>query len=137
MTLTSPFAGLYAVIAAEDGDRGPLAARLRNPVVTLSIWERNYVADVFKPRRRGPRTGEAQAIRARSESLEVARTVIRLSNGYARWHIKNAKVDAAEQHRCTKSKLKDHIRVAQRFLGGEWWRANCRLARKGKGYKLL
>lgn len=134
--ITSPFAGIHAVVKAEEeGDRGPIAARIRNPAVTLSMLEREYIADVIDPRRRGPRTSGAKKIRAPGKSLEVARTVIRESKGHRL--IKNATIDAAKKHECSVSTVKKHLQVARRFWDGDWWRANCRLARKGKGHKLL
>jgi hypothetical protein len=148
MALTNPFAGLFATIKAIEGNRGPLVGRVLNQAVTLTIWEREYIATVLNPRRRGPRTSEAKKIRARSESLAAARAVIRLSDGYVRWKIQNAVLDARLRNpraektgekykRCSETKMKAHLRVAQHFLEGEWWRNNCRLAREGKGHKLL
>lgn len=129
------FGGLQAVLAAEQGDNGPLAARLLDPAVRLTMWEREHLAAVIKPTRRGPR--KRNEIGERSRSLEVARTVIRLSNGYKRGYVEGALKEAAEKHECDVSTVKKHIAVAKRFLGGEWWKNNCRLARKGKGHKLL
>jgi hypothetical protein len=127
--------GLQAVLAAEQGDSGPLAARLLDPAVRLTMWERQHLAAVIRPTRRGPR--KRNEIGERSRSLKVARTVIRLSKGYSRGSVEGALKEAGEKHCCDASTVKKHVAVAKRFWNGDWWKANCRLARKGKGHKLL
>src|SRR5260370_28001784 len=109
--ITSPFSGLPAMYADLDGERGPLIARVRDPTVVLTILERNYIADLLKKPRKRPL--DAKAIRERGKGLEIAKTVIRLSNGYSPGQIKTAIIDAAKKHGCSPRKVNEHIQFAQ------------------------
>jgi hypothetical protein len=140
--LTSPFAGMRAVSAAMAGNPEPLKARLLDKQIAISMEEREYIACYANALKGIPRQGGwwvewIKDIRKRSKSLEVARTVIRLSIGYQRQHIKKAVMDAAEQHSCRERTVKTYIQEARRFRRGQWWRDNCRLMHEGKGGELL
>jgi hypothetical protein len=135
----TPFAWLYAILAAEKGDYGPLDVLLGDPTVILNMEVRNFIrTNGFKPpgRKRGPKP--RYHVTTRSKSLEVARTFIRLSNGDGPRLVKGAVKQAAEKHLCSESTVrKTHLPDARLFDDGNWWANNCRLVRKGKGHKLL
>src|SRR5262245_59613696 len=108
--------GLQAVLAAEQGNNGPLAARLLDPAVRLTMWEREHLAAVIKPTRRGPR--KRNEIGERSRCLEITRTVIRKSNGYKCGQVEGALEEAAIIHDCNVSTVKKCVRKSKRFWDG-------------------
>jgi hypothetical protein len=128
MTLTSPFAGLHAVLkaTAKKGDYGPLAAHLRAAArgeATLQPDELNLAADIIKPLRRGPHTSPAQQYIRPTKSLTVAGDVLRLSHGYTRGEVAGAVMEVAKKSKPQRGEawVKGHIKIAKAFLGGQWW----------------
>jgi hypothetical protein len=130
---------LHAIQAAERGNYKLLGDRLVDPTVVLTVEERNFIhTNGYEPPglKRGPRA--RYHVTTRSESLEIARTVLRRSNGYLRGQVKAALQDAAKRHGCSVSLIKQrHLPIAKRFWDGNWWKNNCKLVREGKGHKLL
>jgi hypothetical protein len=125
--------GLRAILAAEKGDNTLLGARLAagicTPMEQVYIWDNG-----FKPPPRGRR--KRLRIAALHESANVARKIIITSRGYRRGYVKSAMEDMCRKPGIKPSTVKKHIKVAKRIWGGQWWKYNIKMARKGKLDKL-
>ena len=132
---TRPFAWLETIQAAEKGDWTKLDARLADGPITME--GQNFIrSHGFQPpnQKRGPKP--LYRVTKNNQSLEIARTVIRLSKGYQRGLVEGALEEAATKvHGISVSKVKEHVRNAKRFSNGGWWKTRCSMTRNGKADK--
>ena len=132
MNLLDPHYGRDAVLAALEGDYSKLAARLRRAAEVaatrdeniLISHELNLAADIIdRPtgRKRGPLTGPLQAEDKPKKSIIVAGEVLRLSHGYTKGEVAAAVMEVAKKFGRSEASVKNHIRIAKRYLDGKWW----------------
>jgi hypothetical protein len=123
--------GLVAFLHALKGDRRRLAARARDPAVTLSAGERNLlaqIAETYTPPPR-PKTGNPPA--PVSKKLAVASFYIK-ALFWEGQPPKRALHFAAKRSQLGEGSVKKYLTYARRYKQGRWWRRVCELARKHK-----
>jgi hypothetical protein len=105
-------------------------------MINLTMEEREYIRiRGFKPPM-GVKPGPWKyRVSVNDESLEIARRVIELSEGYEPGLVESAQAQVAEELGCSVSTVKTHVRRAKLHAKGGWWGTRVSMTHNKKARK--